>query len=433
MKKTLGLILLIVSIYYPISAQNTQYPKGNVIFIHPDGTSLSVWNMARILYVGPDSNLNWDLLPNVALYRGHLSNSLTATSNAGGTIHAYGVKASTIAYGLDNNEILTARSGKKMSILKEAMEAGIKTGLVNSGNIVEPGTGAFVAQVDSRGNSEEIAKQIIFSGIDVIMSGGEEWLIPQGTKGIFCKNGKRTDGINLIEEAKKLGYHIIYTREDLFNIPVDVDKLLGVFAEDHTFNDKPEEELIKLGLKNFNEEAPTLAEMTETALRILSKDDSQFILIIEEEGTDNFGNQNNANGMLEALKRADDAIGVARSFLEYNPNTLLITASDSEAGGPSLIGNTVERMAFDKNAPLAAQNGSPIDGKSGTGSLPFISSPDKDGKRFPFLISWSTTSDVYGSVVVRAEGLNSGLIYRSIDNTDIYKFMYVTLFGKLLP
>lgn len=89
MKKTLGLILLIVSIYYPISAQNTQYPKGNVIFIHPDGTSLSVWNMARILYVGPDSNLNWDLLPNVALYRGHLSNSLTATSNAGGRLRFF--------------------------------------------------------------------------------------------------------------------------------------------------------------------------------------------------------------------------------------------------------------------------------------------------------------------------------------------------------
>lgn len=432
MKRILEICIIIILMNLNLSAQTAEYPKGNVIFIHPDGTSLSVWNMTRILYAGPDNNLNWDLLPSIGLYRGHLSNTLTATSNAGGTIHAYGVKTSNTSYGFDNGDIPTARSGEKMSIFHEAIKAGIKTGLVNSGNIVEPGTGAFVAQVDSRSKSEEIAKQVILSGVDVIMSGGEEWLIPKGTKGIYCNDGKRTDGINLIEEAIKLGYHIVYSRDELFNLPNGTKKLLGVFAENHTFNDKSEEELIELGLKNYNEEAPTLAEMTDSALKILSHDNSQFILVVEEEGTDNFGNYNNANGMLEALKRADDAIGVARNFLSENPNTLIVTASDSEAGGPSLNGYTKERLPFDKTSPKTTQNGSPLDGVRGTESLPFISSPDKEGRRFPFLISWSSTADVYGSVIVRAEGINSGLIYGSIDNTDIYKFMYLTLFGKLL-
>lgn len=417
-----------------IKAQpSSGFQKGNVIFIHPDGTSLAAWNAARMLYVGPHNKLNWDNLPNIGVYLGHLTNSLTATSNGGGTIHAYGVKVGVAAYGMDDNhQIPTARSGKRMSIIHEAMESGIKTGLVNSGSIIEPGTGAFVASVNARKEDQEIARQTILSGVDVIMYGGEEWLLPKGVKGFYCSEGKRTDGLNLIDEAKKLGYKIIYTREQLKNISPDANKLLGIFAEGHTFNDKTEEEQAKLNLENFKPEAPTLAEMTEAAIKILSGNNQQFILVIEEEGTDNFGNKNNAKGMLEALKRADDALGVAMNFINSNPNTLLITCSDSEAGGMEAISYTEDYFPFDKPLPKLAPNGAPYDGINGSESFPFRSAPDKSGRTFPFVIGWSTTDDVCGSVLVRAAGLNSEFVRGSIDNTDIYKFMYLTLFGRLL-
>ncbi|MBS3945844.1 MAG: alkaline phosphatase [Melioribacter sp.] len=415
------------------SQPSSGFQKGNVIFIHPDGTSLAAWNATRMLYVGPDNKLNWDNLPNIGVYLGHLTNSLTATSNGGGTIHAYGVKVGVGAYGMDDNhQIPTARSGKKMSIIQEAMESGIKTGLVNSGSIIEPGTGAFVASVNARKENQEIARQTILSGVDVIMYGGEEWLLPKGVKGFYCSEGKRTDGLNLIDEAKKLGYKIVYTREQLKNISPDVNKLLGIFAEGHTFNDKTEEEQAKLNLVNFKPEAPTLAEMTDAAIKILSRNNQQFILVIEEEGTDNFGNKNNAKGMLEALKRADDALGVAMNFINSNPNTLLITCSDSEAGGMEAISYTEDYFPFDKPLPKSASNGAPYDGINGSESFPFRSAPDKFGRTFPFVINWSTTDDVCGSVLVRAAGLNSEYVKGSIDNTDIYKFMYLTLFGRLL-
>ncbi|MDQ7816882.1 MAG: alkaline phosphatase [Melioribacteraceae bacterium] len=422
-----------------ISAQKSNdisqnnYPKGNVIFIHPDGTSLTVWNAVRMLYVGPDSKLNWDKLPNIGIYLGHLTNSLTATSNAGGTIHAYGVKVGVNVYGKDDNlEIPTARSGKKISIMQEAMLAGMKTGLVNSGSIIEPGTGAFVVSVNARKENEEIARQTIFSGVDVIMNGGEDWLIPEGVKGFHCNSGKRTDGVNLVKEAIKLGYTVVYDKEQLMNIDSKVEKILGVFAEVHTFNDKTEEDQIKLNLENFDPKAPTLAEMTDAAINILSRNNQQFFLMVEEEGTDNFGNKNNAKGMLEALKRADDAVGVALHFIERNPNTMLITCSDSEAGGMETISYTEDYFPFDKPLPKFSTNGAPYDGINGTETFPFRSAPDKLGRTFPFAVSWSTTHDVCGSVLVRAAGLNSEYVKGSIDNTDIYKFMYLTLFGKML-
>jgi len=433
-RNTYTILLIIILTTIQINSQiKEDYKKGNVIFIHPDGTSLSVWNAVRMLYVGPDNKLNWDNLPNMGIYLGHMSNSLTATSNGGGTIHAYGVKVGVEAYGKDDNhQIPTARSGKKMSIIKEAMQSGIKTGLVNSGSIIEPGTGAFVASVNARKEDQEIARQTILSGVDVIMHGGEEWLLPKGVKGFHCE-GKRTDGLNLIEEAKKLGYKIVYNRDQLLNIGPDVNKLLGIFSEGHTFNDKTEEDQQKENLKNYKANTPTLAEMTEFAIKILSKNNQQFMLVVEEEGTDNFGNKNNSKGMLEALKRADDAIGVAMKFIETNQNTLLITCSDSEAGGMEVVSYTEEYFPFDKPIPKFAPNGSPYDGINGSESFPFRSAPDKSGRTFPFVISWSTADDVCGSVLVRATGLNSEFVKGTIDNTDIYKYMYLTLFGIMLP
>ena len=411
------------------SAQNI--PTGNAIFIHPDGSSLASWNAIRILFYGTDGTLNWDKLTNIGLYQGHTKNTLTASSQAGATIHAYGVKVDYDSYGMDGTKPLTSLSGYNSSIMMEAQQNGINIGIINSGSIVEPGSGVFVSSDVSRENDEDISKKIIESGADLILSGGEQLLIPKGDEGIHGP-GRRKDGLNLIEIAEQNGYYVVYNREELLNIPVNVEKVLGVFAQHHTFNDKSEEELTRLGLPNYKTTAPTLAEMTDAAIKFLSGKEGNFFLVIEEEGTDNFGNSNNAKGFFEALKRADDAIGIAYSFLQENPNTLIITAADSEAGGFELRGFTRESMKPELPLPISDNNGAPLDGRNGQGTPPFISAPDKLGNTLPFSVVWSSYGDVCGSVVAKAEGLNAELMKGKIDNTDIYRIMYATLFGKVL-
>lgn len=423
-KNIFFLLLIIFSINY---AQSNK--TGNVIFIHPDGTALADWNTLRIIDVGPDNEINWDKLSGIGLYQGHIKNRITSSSNAGATVHAYGVKVNIDAFGMDGDEIPLSRSGKRMSIMQEAMQNKIFTGIINSGSIVEPGTAIFVASEKKRSMSESITKKVIESNADLIFSGGEEWMLPKGTAGRFVESGKRTDGINLIETAKKLGYKIVYTKDELNSLSSQEKKVLGVFAAVNTFNDKTEEDQKKDGLKNYSDTSPTLKEMVDYSVKFFSNK-GQFILVVEEEGTDNFGNKNNANGKLEALKRADDAIGSALEFLKQNPNTLIITAADSEAGGMEIIG----AGSLNENQPLPKfdNNGAPIDGIDGSGTLPFISAPDKNGNRFPFGIAWSTGEDVTGSVIARAEGMNSDRMKGKIDNTDIYRIMYLTLFGKWL-
>jgi alkaline phosphatase len=114
-----------------------------------------------------------------------------------------------------------------------------------------------------------------------------------------------------------------------------------------------------------------------------------------------------------------------------NPNTLLLMAADSDAGGMQLIGPGPGReMEPGKPLPATSKNGSPADGVTGTGGVPFLSAPDAKGQRWPFAITWATENDVHGGILVRAAGKNADKVKGRLDNTDIYKIMYQTLFDR---
>lgn len=407
--------------------------RGSVIFIHPDGTSACTWAAARALYVGPDADLNWDKLPAIAVYRGHMADSLTASSNGGATTHAYGVKVASSAYGrtaggVDGQDIVD-EEGRSLSVARQALAGGVPVGLVQTGTSTEPGTGCFLASVITRGDHEGIAAQLIESGAQVMLGGGEKYYLPEGAQGVHGP-GVRSDGRNLIEEARQAGYAVVRTREELLSLPENAEKVLGLFAEYHTFNDKPEEVLAEQGLPLYAPEAPTVAEMTRVALKVLGGPGKRFLLIVEEEGTDNFGNNNNAKGMLEAMRRADEAIGVAREYVRRHPDTLILTAADSDGGGMRMIGAPVsEGVQIPAVVPARNANGAPMDGRDGTNTPPFLAKPDRAGRALPFGIAWAARDDVSGGVLVRAQGRNSELVRGSFDNTEVAGLIRLTLFG----
>ncbi len=420
----------------------------NVIFYHPDGYGLSHWNALRILTKGPTGRINWDRLPHIAIYTDNMKDALTASSHGGATTHAYGVKVARDSFGLDRHSEITALSGKNMSIMEEAIRAGFATALIQTGNVTEPGTAAFVASVKERDMHEEVARQVIESGVDVILGGGEGWLLPEGTKGRHGV-GARKDGLNLIERARKLGYAVVFSRDELMKLDPKTPRILGVFAHGHTFNDRVEEDLRARGLPLYVAGSPTIAEMSKAALRILSENPKSkkkgIFIVAEEEGTDNFGNVANANGSFEAGRRADEAFGIFADFVGRNPNTLLITAADSSAGGKSVLGEDAEgmaRLAKEGMAGLGDINSgadgkyvrAPLDGIDGSNTPPFASAPDRQGVSMPFVITWATRHDLSGGILVRAKGMNAEKVSNMavVDNTDIYRLMYYTLFNKWL-
>jgi alkaline phosphatase len=414
------------------SQVNTEKPgpslKGNVIFIHPDGSGANMWQTMRLLKEGPDGETNWDKMDHMGLYRSHQKDCITTSSHAGATVHAFGIKVPYDTYGIHPERPIKSLSGKEYSIMTEARKAGFKTALINSGHICEPGTGVFVANSNNRNNTDTISEQIIRSGVDIILSGGEIYLLPDGVVGVHGQLGKRKDGKNLISIAAELGYSVVYTRDEMKKLPLTTIKVLGVFAAKHTFNDLPEEELAEKNLPLYNPEAPTISEMTDFALSLFKQSSDNFFMVVEEEGSDNFANENNAMGALTALSRADDAIGTAMKYIKGHPNTLLITAADSDAGGLQ-AGTFGNKLIDDQPLPANNFNGAPVDGQDGTGQMPFKAKPDRLGNVLQFAITWATDEDVYGAVIAKAHGQNGELLPANVDNTEIYKIMYLTLFG----
>ncbi len=425
-KRALGATVALFVSAAAVAAQDT----GNVIFFHPDGTGVNHWGAARIHTVGPDGELNWDRLPGIGIYTGHMADRLTGTSHGGATVHAYGIKVVNDSFGLNGTEVITAASGQQMSLAQEAMAAGRAVGLIQSGNITEPSTAVFVSSAEDRDNEEEIALEVIESGAQVIMAGGERALLPEGVAGRHGE-GIRTDGVNLIERATDLGYTVVYTREELMALDTaTVERVLGVFAHDHTFNDQEYARNVIDGLPTYAETAPSIGEMMQVALPILARDPEGFFLVAEEEGTDNLGNRMNAAGMLEALARADAAIGTGLEFVEQNPNTLFVMAADSDAGGLQVVsGGTEVPSGESPRVAATTAGGGILHGQQGAFGDAFMSAPDKAGVRHPYGIAWVGYNDSSGGILVRAAGLNSDKVQPLMDNTEVYSLMHETMFG----
>lgn len=436
MHKTI-FILLTVLVLVGCNSEAGDKPllqKGNVVFLHPDGTGVGHWNLLRLIIAGPDGVTNWDQMDRLGLYRPHQMNSLVTTSHAGATVHAYGKKVHFDSYGMDKTQPLTAVSGKPMSIMQEAMASNIRVGVVNSGHIAEPGTGVFLASSETRKDRTGIAAKILSSGANLIFSGGEIYTLPKGTIGYHGLEGMREDGRNLLKEAEEAGYTVIFSLEQLLALPSDIDKVIGIFAAKNTYNATTEEKQLAAGLPHYNGNQPRFDQMVEVALRILSNDpDRQFFLVAEEEGTDNFSNSANASGAIEALKRTDAAINKTMQFMAQRKrqDTLLIVAADSDAGHPSVWAN--DGVPGDVDVlPLVSETGAPIDGVSGPGTAPFIAMPDAQGVRFKFGVAWPLSDDSFGSVVAKSHGFKSELLGVTVDNSDIYKICYEVLFNMKL-
>ncbi|NJO77710.1 MAG: alkaline phosphatase [Cyanobacteria bacterium RM1_2_2] len=466
----------------PEPAPEATEETGNVIFIHPDGTSPSHYMALRNADLGPDGRLNWDMMSNAGVYLGHMENQLTGTSNAGAVTHANGVKVFNESFGLEeDNSIVTPLSGNTgKTILEEAIEAGKATALIQSGHLAEPGSAAFAAATTNRDGDDirardkyaEIIEQVIRSGTDVIMGGGELYMLPVGTTGFHVTaeddaaetRPERRPTINLIELAESLGYTVVYT-EDQMNEVVNSEnpptKLLGVFAAEATFDDRNEEEL---GLNTddpqplYVETAPTVAEMLAASIKIVERDEDGFFVTLEEEGTDNFGNPNNAVGTIEAARRADAAIGVAMDYVDNtDPNTLVITAADSDAGGlqvyqylpytrpegsftpePELQDSEPQVPFINVNPTTTNETQNFLDGVNGSTASetnpwrPFHAQDSLDGPMGNFAVAWAGTPDFPGSIVSKAYGMNAEYLPSTLDNTEIYRLMYQTLFGVRL-
>ena len=187
--------------------------------------------------------------------------------------------------------------------------------------------------------------------------------------------------------------------------------MLGIFAWEDTFNDETEEVLAEKGLEPYDAAAPTLAEMTEVALRFAGRT-AVFCSWSRRRAQTISATATMPRARWRRLRRADEGLGVALDYVEKHPNTLLLTCADSEAGAPDLVG--LRGANYEK--PLLEEgkdsNGAPVDGAErrpeGGVAQPFVSGPDRAGKTHEFVVVWATRMDASGGIVAAGGGTQCG-------------------------
>ena len=280
----------------------------NVILLIGDGTGLAQISSGQIHLKGTNNWLRMQSLPVVGMVTTFASNNLITDSAAGATAYSCGMKTNNamIAVLPDNSPCKT--------ILEYAVEMGKSTGLISTSGITHATPASFASHVESRSMQDVIASQYLDSEVDVLLGGGIEYFIPQSEEG-----SKRQDDTNLIEEFESKGYSYSSTKTELMNS--DSDKLLGLYAQS--------------GLVHAVSE-PTLAEMTERALSVLSKNENGFFLMVEGSQIDWAGHRNDAEYLMTEIESFDDAIGASLDFAIQDGETLVVIVADHETGGLSL-------------------------------------------------------------------------------------------------
>jgi alkaline phosphatase len=230
-------------------------------------------------------------------------------SAAAATQMATGVKVTAKAIGMGPD-------GKVLkTILEMAREKGKATGLVTTSGITDATPAAFAAHVDHRSNEVGIAEQLVKSNINVLFGGRKEFFLPEAEK------GRRKDGRNLIDEARKEGYTVVQTAEEMDR--AEAMKLLGLFNGKNM--------LFEIDRKGSPE--PSLADMTTKALDVLNRNGDGFFLMVEGGRIDHAAHHHDVGAMLRDTLAFDEAVARAYDFQKAHPDTLLIITADHETGG----------------------------------------------------------------------------------------------------
>ena len=346
----------------------------NLILIIGDGFDDQHVTMGRNYLVGMSGKLILDTMPYRAsvqvetisehgqpLYVADSAN--TATSLATGGITQIG----RIATDIEDNDLTT--------IAERALDSGFRVGLVTTSSLTDATPASFLAHVSARscegpeevlgstyygmpqpaclddardnGGPGSIIEQLVISGAQVLLGGGTKFL-EQTT----------IDGETVAAMATGQGYRILGRDTDLNAVPHD-KPILGTFDEEtlevrwrgtggrvgeetetswlHHLSDylgaTEEPEPMFCEANPDYEGTPSLASMTDLALRHLSQDnDRGFFLMIESASIDKQSHERNPCGSIGEIEQLEEAVALALSFAAQYPDTaILVTADHAQA------------------------------------------------------------------------------------------------------
>lgn len=243
------------------------------------------------------------------------SNSIT-DSAAGGTALATGVKTYNGAIGVD------ADKERVMSVAERAKRAGKKVGVTTSVSVDHATPAAFYGHQPDRSMYYEIALQLPEAGFDFYAGSG--FLKPART---FDKK----DAPSIYPIIEQAGYIIARGIDEYQAKAGDADKMVLIQKDGTDASSLPY-------AIDRNEGDLTLAQITESAIDFLSRDNKKgFFLMVEGGKIDWACHSNDPATMVKEVIDMDNAVRVAYEFYKKHPKeTLIVITADHETGGLGL-------------------------------------------------------------------------------------------------
>ncbi|WBL21493.1 alkaline phosphatase [Zunongwangia sp. HRR-M8] len=305
------------------SKNNFQTKKAkNIIFMVSDGMSTGTLNMAdRLLQISNGKGSHW-----LDLYReGKINRALMDTASASSLVTDSAAGSSSWGGGkrVPNGSLNVSANGEKhLPILQKFKSSGKKVGCVTTVPITHATPAGFSVMQKDRGDQEAIALKYLDLEFDVMMGGGND----------YFSSSKRADGKDVYASFKQKDFTIFRNRKDLLASKSD-QKILGVFADGGL-----PYALDRSNDKELEESTPTLAEMSNQAIKHLSKNnDEGFVLQIEAGKVDWAAHANDPGGLLYDQIAFDEAIKEVIDFAEKDRETLVIITTDHGNANPGLI------------------------------------------------------------------------------------------------
>jgi alkaline phosphatase len=322
-------IVLVCLFAHPLAAQSDFYrppidqdqlplvggtKARNVILLIGDGMSVATISGARIHATGSAGVLHMDRMPVAGFVRTSAANALVTDSAASSTAMATGMKT-------DNGVISMTPDGRRLTtVLELSRDRKMATGLVATSSLTHATPAGFAAHVKHRSEEPLIAEHLLESRVNVLLGGGRAFFTPATEAG-----SKRIDSLDLISQAQRRGYAFVDKRADLLD--ADSSFLLGLFSLEGMLGVDPE---------------PSLPEMTEQALRILSRNRDGFLLVVEGSQIDWANHNKDWERACQETLWFDLAVKKALDFAVQDKKTLVIVTADHETGGMAILGGNLD-------------------------------------------------------------------------------------------
>jgi alkaline phosphatase len=326
--------------------------RSAILFVG-DGMGIATVTAARILQGqlrGESGEENWlafERLPHVALAKTYNTDAQVPDSAGTMTALVSGVKtrAGSLGVGQDvaPGDAEAALRGRVATLLEEAEARGLATGIVTTARITHATPGALYAHVPERDwecdanlpesvrarDFPDIARQLVElpgDGPEVVLGGGRAVFLPRAARDPEHPEvaGLRLDGRDLIAEfrARHPEAAWVWNAEGWRALdPARTGRVLGLFEPSHM-----QWELDRAADAGGE---PSLSEMTELALEILSRDPDGFFLMVEAGRIDHGHHAGNAQRALVDTIALSDAVERALARTRADETLIVVTADHS--------------------------------------------------------------------------------------------------------